>query len=318
MKKMLLLGVFLFLAGCTPSFPENVVLNPEPREITSSDDLSEELASQPLYWQDRFIYLDGTPMINAPSEQFLDELRASFFKISHDHRYIAYEYGFFRNKIGIWDTRTQTHQELVNTSEDVPYDATLSGIDFTENDNKIILAFTWNENSRTHTRLATVDIATDEIEELEINNLGTTFFNIESSMDGKWVVSDKVTQGERVCLLIDLEEQDVKCLIYEEGWYSSVKFTPDSKHIVYGHRKKFNTPSSIMRSKVDRTENKSLVSGFMGASPIIITRNEIVFVANLYDDTKCTYLYMINQDGSNFSKLSYLGEQCLPSEDTNK
>ena len=256
-------------------------------------------------------------MKNTPSAQLMDDLRVySYPQFSHNRRYIAYEYGIFLNKIGLWDTVTNEHMELLNTSENLPYDATLGGITFTPNDDRILFAFKWNgEDNRFYTKLATTDIKSKEITQLEIENLQATFYNIESSLDGKWVVSDMVTQNNQVCFLTDLEEQEVKCLIYQEGWYSSVKFTPDSNYIVYDHSKSITDTTSIVRSKIDGTENKVLVSGFLGAAPLIITQNEIIFAADtLFNSKRCSHMYAINLNGSNFRKLSYLGEKCSSGE----
>jgi len=142
--------------------------------------------------------------------------------------------------------------------------------------------------------------------------LGTNFSSTsESSTDGKWVASDMVTQNEQVCLLINLDERDVKCLTYEEGWYHSPIFLSDNTSIVYAYHKKVDSSYSIMFSSIETGESIELVSGLLRAWIIFSTGNEIVFSGRTYNNPSCSYLYIISQDGRDFRKLSYLGEQCL-------
>ncbi len=310
-KVWLLIWVFLFLASCTTKV-DDVILSPSPHEINSPDKISDSLAREQIYWQGRFIHLDGTPVVNVPDAEAIEKLSLySYPKLSHNNRYLAYQCGIF-NRIGLWDLESNERKELVNASESLPYDATIGGFAFTPDDEKILFSLTWHGEDKTvYADLATVDITTGQIERLDITDLQVAFNDLDISSDGKWVVLDMVSLNNNVCLLVNLERRYVDCLSIEEGWYLSAKFMPDNTHIVYSHNKKIDSPSSIMLSRIDGTQTQELVSGFVKAIWIqLVTNNEIVFVGTAYPDSPCSYVYVINQDGSDLRKLSYLGGQC--------
>ncbi len=313
--KTLFFILLLLLSGCTTQSIKNVALEPIPREISSPDELPEELASRQVYWQNSFVHLSGEPIEYDPFV-FLNEQEISGVVpiLSHNERYLVYGHGNF-SKISIWDLNTNKSRELINTSEDLSHSATIGGIAFTPNDDMIFFSYNWHsDNGETHAGLATIDLITGAIVELDIAEFQIAFHDIDVSSDGEWVATDMVALDKQVCLLINLERQKVECMTFNEGWYSSVNFTNSNDYIAYSHHRKINSPSSIMLSKIDGTENQQLVSGLAIAEILFVTNNEIVFAGATYDKPKCGYLYVINHDGNDLRKLSYLGEQCLSEE----
>ncbi|WKZ35272.1 MAG: hypothetical protein QY332_16790 [Anaerolineales bacterium] len=308
--------LLFFLTGCiTPV--KNIVLEPAARELSSPEELPEVLVHEQIYWQDRFVYLDGVSVEDVPDAKLLEDIRVySSPKFSHNGRYVAYVYGSFFNKIGLWNSVSNEHTELVDTSRDLPYDARIGSFAFTPEDDKVLFSFTWHGNDgNVYADLATIDITTRQVEQLNINGFQVAFYGLDTSLDGKWVVTDMVTLDSQICLLVNLEQRNTKCLVYEKGWYDSVNFTPDNNHIVYSHNKEIGSPSSILFSKIDGTENRILVSGLAKSAWIqLAADNEVVFIGTAYDNLTCSHVYIINQDGSDLRKLAYLGEECITDE----
>jgi WD40 repeat protein len=223
----------------------------------------------------------------------------------------------FGAKILLWDLETNERKHLAEAGKDLPSGARISGIAFMPNDDKVIFAYTWGgENQETSSDLALVDIATGEVESLHIAGFLSDFFEISVSPDGKWAATNTVTLNNRVCFLVNLIARKVECLNGEKGWYTSVRFLPDSEHIVYSHSKEINSPTTIMLSRIDGTEDRELVSGLRGGGVSIVSPKEIAFVGVTDDNPGCRYVYIINQDGSDLRKLAYLGKDCITEEKT--
>lgn len=88
-----------------------------------------------------------------------------------------------------------------------------------------------------------------------------------------------VALNNRVCFLVNLETRSVECLNGEKGLYFSGMFLPDLEHVVYSHSKEIRSPSMIMLSRIDGTENRVLVSGLVRLAGIqLVSSREIVFV----------------------------------------
>lgn len=312
MRKALLFGLMLLLTSCTTAL-KDVAIQPSPREISSFDEISDELLAQPIYWKNSFVYLSGET-VEYGLFTFLEEkgTRGIVPKLSHNQKYLAYVHGGF-SKISLWDVEANEPRELINTSTDLSNNATIGGITFTPDNNQILFSYNWHgNNGETYAGLAMIDIITKKVIELDIAKFQVAFHNLDISFDGEWAATNMVTLDNQVCLLINLKRQETECLTYEKGWYLSTRFTPNSDYVVYSHTKEIDPPSSIMISKIDGTENKVLVSGLVRSASIrLVTNNEIVFVGTAYDNLRCSHVYVINQDGSDLRKLSYLGEDCL-------
>lgn len=305
----LTLILFYFFTGCVAPVSK-VVLQPTARDILSPDELPASLINEQIYWQGRPIYLSGEPVVNDPVSQLLDEMRVvsgPIPKISLQKRYLAYK-DFLSTKILLWDLETNERRWLAEAGKDLPSGAWISDIAFMPDDKKIIFSYVLrSENQRTYSDLALVNIETGDVELLNIVGFQADFFEIDVSPNGKWVATNMVTLDDRVCLLVNLETRRVECLNGEKGWYSSGMFLPDSKHVVYSHFKEIRYPSSIILSKIDSTESQELVSGLAGGGILIVSFSEIVFVGGTYDNPAYSYIYVINQDGSDLRRLVYLG-----------
>ena len=242
----------------------------------------------------------------------LHKVSGPYFRFSHNNRYLAYLHGGFNIKIALWDLETDEKIELVDVTKEIAENATIGAIAFSPDDEKIFYDFTWHsEDGTMHTNIASVNITTGIIEQLNVADFQAAFYNMEISPDGKWIVTGMITMDDQVCFLVNLEERQTKCVTVEKGWYSSPKFTLDSSQVVYSHHKKITSPSNLMLSNIDNSENKVLVSGLVNPGWIpIITDDEIVFIGRSFDNLRCANVYIINIDGSDLRKLSYLGEQC--------
>lgn len=288
---------------------EEIVLSPIPREIRSPSDLSEDLARQQIYWQDRFIYLDGVPVEYDPITQLDNEDSTLWnYKFSHDGHHLAYRYddvilddseafpGFpgLREKIGLWDLESGERKVLVEIGRDFPKGAMLGGIAFTPDDEKVLFAVLWRDDKEVqHVDLATVDIARGNIERLGMDPLPVYSIDLDVSPDGKWAaLAETSTLDDQVCLLVNLEKRTLECLTFERGHYISTRFTFDSDAIGYVHRLK--TLVGIYISKIDGTENMLLVSGLSSAKILLVDEKEIVFNGATYDNYRCSNIYVIN------------------------
>ncbi|MDK1080409.1 MAG: hypothetical protein QGD88_02930 [Anaerolineae bacterium] len=321
----LIISAFLLLAGCNKDV-EDIVLAPTPREITLPSELPEELASRKIYWQGHLMHLDGTLVEFDPITQLDNEASILLsYKFSHNGRYLVYRYddiifddsnsfpGFpgLLKRIGLWNLKTGERKVLVEVEKDFSTDAMLGGIVFTPDDEKVLFAVLWRDDQEEkHVDLATVDIANGTIEKLGLYPLQVYSSALDISPDGKWIaLAETSTLSDQVCLLVNLERKTLKCLKFERGWYLSTRFTPDSNYIIYSQSIKGR--NSLYRSKIDGMENTLLVSGLLSADILLINENDIVFSGAPYKNYKCSNIYIINQDGSNFRQLSYLGENCL-------
>lgn len=307
-------GLIYALAGCfTPV--NDVALQPAARDVLSPEELPESLADEQIYWQDHLVSLNGqTVMENDPVGQSWDEMRIVSILVpifSHNKHYILGRPAFGANLL-LWDLETNERKRLAEAGKDLPSSAMISGFAFMPNDEKVIFSYTWGgENQPTSSDMALVDIETGEVESLNIAGFLSDFFEINVSPDGKWAVTGMVTLNNRVCLLVNLETRSVECLNGEKGWYTSGMFLPDLEHIVYSHFKEIRSPSSIIISTIAGTENRELVSGLAGGGILMVSSSEIVFIGGTYDNPACSYVYIINQDGSDLRRLAYLGEDCI-------
>jgi len=319
MKRIWLgLALIYVLTGCSAPV-KDAILQPSARDILSPEELPDSLRDEQIYWQNHLIYLSGQP-VNDPVGQLWDEMdRISMLSLfSHNKRYIVGRPAFGTPKILLWDLETNERKHLAEAGKDLPSGARISGIAFMPNDDKVIFAYTWGgENQETSSDLALVDIASGEVESLHIAGFLSDFFEISVSPDGKWAATNMVTLNNRACFLVNLIERKVECLNGEKGWYTSVRFLPDSEHVVYSHQKEINSPTTIILSRIDGTENRVLVTGLLHLAWIqVVSAKEIVFVGGTYDNPPCSHVYIINQDGSDLRRLAYLGEDCIADEGT--
>lgn len=336
-KTLWLLLLLLWLTGCTGKV-ENAILSPAPQEVTSPNGLAENLTRRPIYWQGRLVYLDGKMVENDPITQLKQDksaLLGSYYKVSHNGRYLAYQYanmianssasfpGFpgVREKVGVWDLETGERKVLVEAGKDLPEEATIGGMAFAPDDGKVFFSLIWRDSDKTqHVDLATADMAGGVIERLGMDPLPVFSLDLDISPDGKWaVLAETATPlDNQVCLLVNLEQRTLDCLSLERGWYQTVRFASGTHSIVYSHSREIEEASSIFLSKIDGTENKLLVSGLSSARILLVGQGEVVFSGATYDNYKCSSIYIINLDGSDIRRLSYLGQECLTDEDLQK
>lgn len=307
-----------FLIGCMAPV-KGMTITPLVRELSSPKELPESLTQEQIYWQKHLVFLNGTQVENDSFTQLMNDMKpvsGSVPEFSHQKRYLAYE-ELGSSRIFLWDLITNEKRWLIDAVKDFPYRAKLGDFTFTPDDDKVIFSYIWADNDQiTHSDLATVDIETGIIESLHITSFQSDFFELNISADSKWLATNMVALNDQVCLLISMEERSVKCLTIEKGWYHSTKFLPDLQYIVYTHRKEINSPTRIMISKIDGTETRELASGFVVAEVYTVSANEIIFGGTTFDNPKCGYIYVINEDGSDLRKLSYMGENCLVDNET--
>ncbi len=271
-----LIWVLFLLTGCAlPA--RQVVLQPPARDVLSSEELPESLVHLSIYWNNHLIYLNGEPVEPDPIRQLLDEMRivspGSIPKFSHQRRYLVYA-KVAATKILLWDLDTNTREWLVEAGRNLPPGVKISDYAFMPDDDKVIFAYGW-EGRNPDWDLALVDIETGEVESLNIGGFISDFGQLNVSPDGKWAATDMVTLDSRVCLLVNLEMRRVECLNIEKGWYNDVKFLPDLEHIVYVHKREILSPNTVMLSRLDGTENRVLVSGFVHAAIFTVSSTRV-------------------------------------------
>jgi hypothetical protein len=181
-------------------------------------------------------------------------------------------------------------------------------------DRKLLFAVLWRDDKEEqHVDLATVDILSGKIERLGLDPLPVFSLDLDISPNGKWaVLADTSTLNDQVCLLINLEKRMLECLTLEKGQYLSSRFT-DNESVVYVHRLK--TSVGIYISRIDKDESKPLVLGLNRANLILSVKDKIILSGATYDNYKCSGVYVINRDGSDLRRLSYLGQECLTDEE---
>lgn len=94
-----------------------------------------------------------------------------------------------------------------------------------------------------------------------------------------------------------------------------MKFTRDSSAVLYNHSKDLRDPSVIYRLQIDDPQPVVLVNGFRSIEILMAGKRDVVFRGATYGDYRCDNIYLISLDGSDFRRLSYLGEECLTEED---
>lgn len=323
MKKIWWLVFLWLLIGCGGK-TEAIALSPTPRDIASPTELPEQLTRLPIYWQGRIITLGGVPVLDSPIVTSGEDKSLPCYAFSHDHRYFAYCYdewlpeepgafpGFpgVREKIGLWDLKHNKRQELFEANPFGANPTIRGGVAFSPDDKKVLFAVAWqNEKGTDRVDLASVDILSGKIEYLGIDSLYSLPFELDISPDGKWAAMDVSTLDDQVCLLIEMGERRLKCLMLEKGHYISPKFI-NNQSLIYVHR--LNKEVGIFVLRIDNGEKKKQpVSGLNRARIIAGTDNFIIFSGATYENYKCESIYAIKLDGSDFRRLSYLGEECL-------
>lgn len=324
MKKIWWLIFLWLLIGCSGK-TEAIVLSPTPRDITSPTELPEELRDLPIYWQGHIITLGGVPVLDSPIITSSEDTSLPCYAFSHDRRYFAYCYdewlpeekgafpGFpgVREKIGLWDLKDNKHQELFEANPFGANPTMRGGVAFSPDDKKVLFAVAWQDEKGTdRAALASVDILSGEIEYL-MSTLPFFPFEMDVSTDGKWAAMDISTLDNRVCLLIDLENKTTKCFTLEKGWYQTVKFTRNSNAVLYNHSKNLGDASVLYRLQINDPYPVVLVNGFRSIEILVVGKRDVVFKGATYGDYRCDNIYLISVDGSDFRRLSYLGEECL-------
>ncbi|RME58631.1 hypothetical protein D6779_06110 [Candidatus Parcubacteria bacterium] len=326
-----LLLLFPWLTGCTGKI-ENAVLSPVPHEVTSPKGLAENLTRLPIYWRGVLVYLDGKVIENDPITQLKNDksIMLGSYKFSHNGRYLVYRYadviwndseafpGFpgLREKMGIWDLETGERKVLVEIGKDFPKETTMEGLAFFPGDSKVLFSVMWRDNDKTHADLATVDMESGMIKRLGMYPLPVFSLDLDISPDGKWaVLAETATLDNQVCLLVNLEQRTLDCLPLGKGHYISTRLTPN-ENIVFVHR--LRTSVGVYASEIGGTENKLLVSGLSSARIFWTDKGEVIFSGATYDNYKCSSIYIVNLDGSDFRRLSYLGEECLTDDELKK
>lgn len=321
-KKFIGLYIFLMLLVSCAQPSQPIMLSPIPVSIESSTGISEELSNEKIYWKNAFIYLDGSPVEYDPITKLRNEDTTLWnYKFSSDNHYLVYRYdivmiseqGFptIQERIGLLDLLTNETIVLVNGNNLLSGNTRLGGAVFNHDNTKALFSVLWaDEQGTQNSDLAFVDISSREVEMLGMRPLPFFSLDLDISPDGKRVVySDASTLQNKVCNIVNLEEKTLECLELGKGWYQSIRFTPDNNRIVFAHGK--DSEINIFISDIERTEYQKLVSGLLSAKILFMGEHEFVFSGSTYDNYKCANIYVINYDGSNFRKLTYLDQQCL-------
>jgi len=309
-KASLMLCTVLLLASClwnrsNSSFSGPI---PVPRDVTSPGELSADLAITRIVWGE-YVFLNGTdamPSVPLPED-------ASEATLSSSGRYVAYHTGFVLNDQIEWlDLETGEHRVLARELDFTPAAMSVSYPTFTPDEQSIVFQVGWSDA----TKVASVDLASGDIQVIDAPGAMNTF--PEVSPDGRWVLvscEGGESGGLWALCLIDREARTRTYLADDEGFDPMFGglFTPDGQWVVY-----YTSDASLSGGgRVYRVgiggEDKLLLASGLRPSGVMLaaTAQEAVFPCRYPDRPACDWVCVVNLDGTDPRRLTYLGERCV-------
>lgn len=304
-KATILLGSALLLTSClrTTRAAEFTGPVPTPRDVASPEGLDPDLARTRIYWG-HYRHLDGTDVsLPVPEGTMIGRLSPS-------GRYSTSVIGF--GLIEWWDLEAGERRILVDMKEAFPSAVFVDHPSFMPDERSLLFEVAWSD----HSDPATVDVDTGEIEYIDAPGGGNRFPEI--SPDGRWILvscEGGEPGGAWALCLINREARTKTTLTDEQGFDPrfSGQFTPDSQFVVY-----LTTDASLSgegrlyRVGIDGQDKLLLVSGLnVGGGLALPPGQEVVFSCPDTDRPACSWVCVVNLDGTDVRRLTYLGEQCV-------
>lgn len=306
----------LIAAACAGRPIEARELNPAPRDISSPEEISEEIAGLPIVWQSRGsggapgdpLYLDGRPWPTLRLPEGAIETA-----MSPSARYFTYATNLLPGgDIGMMDLTTGETRILVDGSERFP-GAGLAFPSFSDDETSVVFEVVGNDRID----LGVVDLSSGKVQFLE---LGGGFNKWPTaSPDGKFylvVCEREGGAGFGLCVL-DREALTRRHLV-EDQVSSKGVFTQGGTHVVFvGISGGILGEGSLKVVQADGEDNRTLVTGLDSGDGVLgATSEDAVFTCRVPERLACSSVCVIGLDGSDPRRLAYLGERCVvPSSD---
>jgi hypothetical protein len=283
---------------------------PPPRDITSQQDLSLELANLRVFWwkgegaeeQGYFMNLDGSNPIVAPLGCTLP---------SPSERYSICLPDLGVSKLELLDLESGQRRVLVQKGDDFPDEVQFGNPSFTPDEKAVIFDVAWSD----HINLAIIEIDSGDLEILNISGL----MNIEPhvSSDGRLILLScegrKLGAGFVLCLF-DRETRTREYLVDKAiNVIPGSQFTPDGLSVVYtAPIDSVLGEARLYRVDLEDKSSHILVSGLTtGATVRGTTLEDVVFSCRFPDRPACSWLCVVGLDGSDVRRLTYLGDHCI-------
>lgn len=303
------LSLALVIAACAGGRGSSSSPVPAPRDVASAAELSPELARLRIAWrsgQERsstLIYLDGSD----PLPILLPEYAVTA-GVSASGRYVVYATSVLpEGDIEMLDLQTQDRHILVRGRERFP-GASLLYPSFAPDEEHVV----FEVGSSNRIDLAIVDVGSGEVQFLDVQGGFNKWPQL--SPDGAWILvaCEDPTQGGFSLCLLDRSHR-VRRHLVDDLVASGGEFTPDGQSVVYvavvggvfGE-------GQLYRVDLDGRGRRLLVSGLHpGADVLALTSNDVVFTCSDAEQPACRWVCVVNIDGTDVRRLTYLGEQCV-------
>jgi Tol biopolymer transport system component len=301
----------MLLAACNgeSTYPSGPI--PTPRDVTSSVELSTELAHLRITWtvdqvegqSVALINLDGTN----PQPISLPEYAVTP-SLSPTTQYAVYVTTLLPEAdIEMLDLQTQERRILVEGKERFP-GASLLNPSFSPDEALVIFEVNWNNRID----LAIVDLTNGKVQYLELGG----GFNMwpEVSPDGKWILvacEHETQPGFGLCLLD--QSQHIRRYLADDVVSRSGEFSPDSQMVAYiAMVGGVMGEGQLYRVDIDSDNRLRLVSGLYPGEDILgLTAEDVVFTCTYPGEPACSWVCVIGLDGNDVRRLTYLGERCI-------
>ncbi|MEW6217258.1 MAG: hypothetical protein AB1543_06210 [Candidatus Bipolaricaulota bacterium] len=226
---------------------------------------------------------------------------------------MVYLTGFVIDDTIEWlDLDTGEHRVLAEEGDFTPRAMSLEFPTFTPDEQAVVFEVGWSHAIK----VASVDLASGRIDLIDAPGAANTFPRV--SPDGRWILvsceGGEPGGGWALCL-IDRERRTRTTLTDDEGYdpLHSGRFTPDSRFVVYftGDLSR-GGDGRVYRVGIDGQDKLLLVSGLYPTNALLTTtQNEVVFSCRYPETPGCSWVCVVNLDGTDVRRLTYLGEQCV-------
>ena len=301
-------GMAILLMACTACSEQPTYRDPwpSPLDVSSPDGLAPELASTVIAWG-RLIHLDGSDVeaVLGP----LDRLG----RLSRSGRYLTYvTRADLRDQIEWLDLQTGEHQVLVEKDDAFPGAVSLTAPTFTPDEQAVVFQVDWPNR----VNLASVTVADARIEMLYSRGGVNAFPAV--SPDGRSILvscDSEEPGGFWALCIIDWETRGRRQLTDDEGSDPMLGglFAPDGRAVVY-----FTSPRTmewdgrIYVTGGGGEGKRLLVSGLTPVGGLLaVTSEDAVFPCAVATRPSCRWVCVVDLDGADVRRLTYLGERCV-------
>ncbi len=302
----------LALSGCSSPFAP-IVLAPSPTVIIdSADKLPPSLVNKSILWNDNVVALKGST-VSLPDDA------SGFIRISDDNRWVTYSTASLalgedvfphikEHYIVLYNLTTHAKRYMVRMKHAFPQALSLAAPTFTPNGKQVMFWVGWEHEFD----LATVDIASGNVQRLNVNVTLTNFALPDVSPDGHIVV---ICQGPKrdspaseLCLL-NSNGKFVRYLTAEDyPWPGYGRFTPDGQYIIY------ESHFRLYKVRADGTERQQIAPCSALFGPLLVTKDYAVTACYISKEPNCYALFVTSLDGKDFRRIGYIAPYCAPAK----